>query len=141
MSGFFGTEPADHLATWIAAIATVAVLGGMLGERRVFAWTQHLLAGLTTGFLGLLAISEVIVPRLIEPIVLACSDRLDAAARRRVRGALSLVMGVEAVVSLRDIAGESTDGAIQISRWAAETLMRAALSSDAVSGSSRRRRR
>ena len=68
MSGFFGSGPADQLATWVAAIATIAVLGGMLGERRVFGWSQHLLAGLATGFLGLLAVSEVIVPRLIEPL-------------------------------------------------------------------------
>jgi hypothetical protein len=68
VSGFFGSGPADELATWVAAVATIAVLGGMLGERRVFAWSQHLLAGLATGFLGLLAISEVIVPRLVEPL-------------------------------------------------------------------------
>jgi len=68
VSGFFGDGPADQVAMWVAAIATVAVLGGMLGERRVFAWSQHLLAGLATGFLGLLVISEVIVPRLVEPL-------------------------------------------------------------------------
>jgi hypothetical protein len=68
VNGFFGSGPADQLATWVAAIATIAVLGGMLGERRVFAWSQHLLAGLATGFLGLLAITEVIVPRLVEPL-------------------------------------------------------------------------
>lgn len=68
MSGFFGTEAADQVATVVAAIATLAVLGGMLGERRLFAWSQHLLAGLATGFIGLLAISEVIVPRLVEPL-------------------------------------------------------------------------
>ena len=68
MSGFFGSGPADELATWVAAVATIAVLGGMLGERRAFAWSQHLLAGLATGFLGLLAITEVIVPRLVEPL-------------------------------------------------------------------------
>ena len=68
MSGFFGADAADQVATWVAAVATIVVLGGMLGERRLFAWSQHLLAGLATGFLGLLAISEVIVPRLVEPL-------------------------------------------------------------------------
>jgi hypothetical protein len=68
VSGLFGTEPVDQLATWIAALATLVVLGGLLGERRLFAWSQHLLAGLATGYLGLLAISEVIVPRLVEPL-------------------------------------------------------------------------
>lgn len=69
MNGFFGTEPIDTVATWIAAAATIIVLGGLLGERRLFGWTQHLFAGLITGFLALLAVTEVIVPRLVEPVV------------------------------------------------------------------------
>ena len=69
MSGFFGTEAADLVATWVAAIVTLVVLGGLLGERRVFGWSQHLLAGLATGFLALLAITEVIAPRLLEPLL------------------------------------------------------------------------
>ena len=68
MSGLFGAEPIDQLATWIAALATLVVLGGLFGERRLFAWSQHLLAGLATGYLALLAITEVIVPRLVEPL-------------------------------------------------------------------------
>ena len=68
MNGFFGTTTADVVATWIAAIVTLVVLGGMLGERRLFAWSQHLLAGLATGFLALIALTEVIGPRLIEPL-------------------------------------------------------------------------
>ena len=62
-SGFW-----EIAATWVAAVATIVVLGGMLGERRAFGWSQHLLAGLATGFLALLAIREVIVPRLVEPL-------------------------------------------------------------------------
>jgi hypothetical protein len=58
----------DDLATWVAAIATIVVLGGMFGERRAFGWSQHLLAGLATGYLALLAVTEVIVPRLLEPL-------------------------------------------------------------------------
>ncbi|HEX2844605.1 MAG TPA: hypothetical protein VHP64_05095, partial [Candidatus Limnocylindria bacterium] len=69
MNGFFGTETADLVATWVAAIVTLVVLGGLLGERRVFGWSQHLLAGLATGFLALLAITEVIAPRLLEPLL------------------------------------------------------------------------
>jgi hypothetical protein len=69
MSGFFGTDAADAVATWVAAGATLLVLGGLLGERRLFGWTQHLFAGLLTGFLALLALSEVIVPWLITPLL------------------------------------------------------------------------
>ena len=76
MSGFFGTADADQIATWVAALATIVVLGGLLGERRAFGWSQHLLAGLATGFLALLAITEVIVPRVVEPIVAEVTRQL-----------------------------------------------------------------
>jgi len=59
---------AEQAATWVAAVVTLVVLGGLLGERRAFGWTQHLLAGLATGFLALLAVTEVVVPRLVEPL-------------------------------------------------------------------------
>ena len=58
----------DVVSTWVAALVTVVVLGGLLGERRLFGWSQHLLAGLATGYLALLAVSEVIVPRLLTPL-------------------------------------------------------------------------
>ncbi|MGQ0608575.1 MAG: hypothetical protein ACT4OQ_08955 [Chloroflexota bacterium] len=69
MSGFFGTTTADVVATWVAAIVTLIVLGWLLGERRLFGWSQHLLAGLATGFLALIAATEVLGPRLLEPLV------------------------------------------------------------------------
>lgn len=69
MSGLFGTEAADTVATWVAAVATLVVLGGLFGERRLFGWSQHLLAGLATGFLGLIVITEVIGPRLVTPLL------------------------------------------------------------------------
>ncbi|MCV0404039.1 MAG: hypothetical protein K5924_10090 [Chloroflexi bacterium] len=69
MTGFFGEDAAGTAGTWVAAIATLVVLGSLLGERRLFGWSQHLLAGLATGFLALLAIREVIAPRLVDPII------------------------------------------------------------------------
>ena len=69
MTGLLDGGAADVVATWVAALATLVVLGGMIGERRVFSWAQHLLAGLATGFLALLVVSEVIAPRLVEPLV------------------------------------------------------------------------
>lgn len=68
MNGLFGTTVADVVATWVAAIATLVVLGSLFGERRLFSWSQHLLAGLATGFLALIALTDVIGPRLVEPI-------------------------------------------------------------------------
>lgn len=69
MNGFFGTGPADVVATWVAAAATLIVFGGLIGERRVFGWSQHLLAGLATGLLAVFVIAEVIVPRLVAPLL------------------------------------------------------------------------
>jgi prepilin signal peptidase PulO-like enzyme (type II secretory pathway) len=68
MSGFFGTAAADTIATWVAAVATLVVLSSLLGERRLFAWSQHLLAGLATGFLALVAFADVLRPRLLDPL-------------------------------------------------------------------------
>jgi hypothetical protein len=69
VNGLLGTTPADSLATWVAAAVTIIVLGGLLGERRVFGWSQHLLAGLLTGYLALLVLDEVVGPRLIAPLL------------------------------------------------------------------------
>ena len=100
MSGFFGTSGADQVATWVAALATIVVLAGLLGERRVFGWSQHLLAGLATGFLALLAITEVIVPRIVSPLV------ADPAGRLELLLGLLLVVAAAAVPFLpRAVAG------------------------------------
>ncbi|HEX5040029.1 MAG TPA: hypothetical protein VFW95_07850 [Candidatus Limnocylindria bacterium] len=74
MSGLAGT---DGLVTWIAALVTLVVFGGLLGERRVFGWSQHLLAGLATGLLALLAIRELILPRVLEPLLAEPAARGD----------------------------------------------------------------
>lgn len=69
MSGLLGPGTGEVVTTWIAALATLVVLLGLLGERRIFGWSQHLLAGLATGYLALLAIDAVIVPRLVAPLL------------------------------------------------------------------------
>ena len=68
MSGLGGSGAGDVAATWVAAVVTLVVLGSLLGERRLFSWSQHLLAGLATGFLALIAIADVLRPRLLEPL-------------------------------------------------------------------------
>jgi hypothetical protein len=77
MTGFFGADAADAVATWVAAGVTLVVLGGLLGERRLFGWSQHLFAGLLTGFLALVALTEVIVPRVIAPLLADPAGRLE----------------------------------------------------------------
>ncbi len=69
---------ADAAVTLVAALATIAVLGGLVGERRVFPIVQHLFAGLVTGYLAVLAIGEVIVPRVIEPLLADPGGRVEA---------------------------------------------------------------
>jgi len=69
MSGFVGTDLAGIIATWVAAIATIAVWSYLTGARRLFVLMQHLLAGLATGYLVLLAIREVLMPRLVVPLI------------------------------------------------------------------------
>jgi hypothetical protein len=43
----------------------------------LFGWSQHLLAGLATGFAALLAIREVIGPWLLEPLLAGGAGRLE----------------------------------------------------------------
>ncbi|HEX6655404.1 MAG TPA: hypothetical protein VF153_04245 [Candidatus Limnocylindria bacterium] len=68
MNGFYPEGLAGTVATWVAALVTIVVWAYLLGERRIFRLAQHLLAGLATGYLVLLAVREVLVPRLLEPI-------------------------------------------------------------------------
>jgi hypothetical protein len=76
MNGFSGTDLSGTVATWVAALATIAVWSYLVGWRRVFVLMQHLLAGLATGYLVLLASRDVLVPRLVVPLVEHPADRL-----------------------------------------------------------------
>ena len=64
--------------------------------------------------------------RYIRPIVDALKEELPPAARRRLVQALTMVMGTEAVLALRDVAGASVDEALEASAWAAQALLRQA---------------
>jgi hypothetical protein len=68
VNGLFADGLAGTVATWTAALITVAVWAYLVGERRVFRLAQHLLVGLSTGYLTLLAVREVLVPRLLQPL-------------------------------------------------------------------------
>jgi AcrR family transcriptional regulator len=63
----------------------------------------------------------------IGPIVEALKNELTPAARRRLTHALAMLMGTEAALSLRDVAGASTEQALAASDWAAQALVRQAL--------------
>lgn len=68
MSGFFASGLAGTFATWVAALVTIGVWAYLLGERRLFRIAQHSLAGLATGYLVLVSVREVLLPRLVDPL-------------------------------------------------------------------------
>jgi hypothetical protein len=119
VSGFFGTAQGDQIAMWVAAVATIVVLGGLVGERRVFGWSQHLLAGLATGFLALLAITEVIVPRIVSPVLADPTGRpelwlglLLVAAAAAVPFLPRVVAGVPLSIAIGTLAAFGLGGAV-----------------------------
>jgi AcrR family transcriptional regulator len=76
--------------------------------------------------------------RWVDEILASAGDRLDPAARARLSAALNLVLGVDAIIVLTDIAGLDRDQVLDVLEWAAVTLVRAAMSGgprQSVSGS------
>lgn len=63
----------------------------------------------------------------IEPIVDSMKDVLAPAARKRLKHALSIVMGTEALIAVRDISRANIDEALDATAWAARSLVRQAL--------------
>jgi AcrR family transcriptional regulator len=63
----------------------------------------------------------------IGPLVDSLAGELTPSARRRLAQALALVMGTEAALALRDVAGASAEDALAVSAWAAQALVRQAL--------------
>lgn len=64
--------------------------------------------------------------KYIAPVVEALKDELPPAARRRLSQALAMVLGPEAVLALRDVAGAGEGEAVAASVWAAQALVRQA---------------
>lgn len=63
----------------------------------------------------------------IDPIVDSLKGELTPAARKRLAHGLAMLMGTEAALALRDVAGASVDEAIAACGWAARALVRQAL--------------
>lgn len=63
----------------------------------------------------------------IEPIVDALADVLTPAARRRLKQALAIVIGTEALIAVRDVGRASAAEALDATAWAARALVRQAL--------------
>jgi AcrR family transcriptional regulator len=64
------------------------------------------------------------IDEALEPV----RGDLDRRTYRRLANALAALMGVEALVVLRDVCGLSSAEAVRVTRWAAQALLREALS-------------
>lgn len=69
---------------------------------------------------------------LIDSALAPLAGRLDEAALDRLRDALALVIGPEAVIAARDVCGLDADGTRSVTRWAAEALVARALGDPAT---------
>lgn len=75
--------------------------------------------------------------RWLETTLGGLRREVDDAAVDRLRAALGLVCGVEALVSLRDTARLERDEALEVLDWAARALIDATLAEDQGTGASR----
>lgn len=64
--------------------------------------------------------------RWIDSALAPLHGRLSAASLERVRAAVAMVMGIEAVVVARDVCQLDADTALEVMAWAARTLVSAA---------------
>ena len=72
-------------------------------------------------------------PRWIEAALKPIQDQLGATAWKRLVAGLTLTLGTEAVICMKDVAGlENDDEIIATLRWAAGALLRAALDDSAL---------
>jgi AcrR family transcriptional regulator len=70
--------------------------------------------------------------RWIEKALASVEGRLEVRSYKRLVAALSLCMGIEALVVLRDICALEAQEAEEVSRWAAQALLKAALGEAAM---------
>jgi len=67
----------------------------------------------------------------IEPIVDSLKGALSPRARKRLKQALSIVLGTEALIAVRDVGGASVEESLSAAGWAARALVRQALEEEA----------
>lgn len=66
----------------------------------------------------------------IEPIVDSLKDVLSPRTRKRLKHALAIVMGIEALIAVRDIGRASIEESLDTAACAARALVRQALTED-----------
>jgi len=67
--------------------------------------------------------------RWVDEILAATGGRLDEPAQARLSAALHLVLGIDPIIELTDIAGLDRAGALDVLAWVAATLVQASLAS------------
>ena len=65
--------------------------------------------------------------RLLDAALEPLAAKLEPKLLRRLRNALALTIGTEAVLATRDVCGLDVDEARQVTRWASEALVRQAI--------------
>jgi len=65
--------------------------------------------------------------RWVDEIIAATGGRLDPPARARLSAALNLVLGIDPIIVLTDIAGLDRAEALEVLEWVAATLVQASL--------------
>jgi hypothetical protein len=66
--------------------------------------------------------------RYIDEVLRPLGERLDESGRKRLRPALAVILGTEAVIAVKDSAGLDDDEEIvETLEWAADALLHAAL--------------
>lgn len=58
----------DTLGIWIAALLTIAIYSFLYKDNPFYKFAEHLLVGLSVGFLIVIAFKDTVVPKVIDPL-------------------------------------------------------------------------
>ena len=62
-------DTTDLIASFVASVLTIMVLSYLIGDNPLFKLAMHLLIGVAAGYVGAVAVHNVLIPGLIEPIL------------------------------------------------------------------------
>ena len=62
-------DTADLITSFLASVLTIMVLSYLIGDNPLFKLAMHLLIGVAAGYAGAVAIHNVLIPGLIQPIL------------------------------------------------------------------------
>ncbi len=62
-------DTAELIASFLASVLTIMVLSYLIGDNPLFKLAMYLLIGVAAGYVGAVAVHNVLIPGLIEPIL------------------------------------------------------------------------